>query len=41
MLFRWENKQRDAGKRDHVLDGLSQEEIEELGHTHPSFRFTP
>jgi hypothetical protein len=35
----WENKQRDLGKRDHRLDGLTQEEIEDLGHRHPRFRY--
>jgi uncharacterized membrane protein len=39
--YLYENKQRDNGKRDHRLEGLSQEDIDELGHTHPSFRFTP
>lgn len=35
-----ENKKREAGKRDHLLD-LPQEEQELLGEKHPSFRFTP
>ncbi|KAJ1022770.1 hypothetical protein NDA18_005104 [Ustilago nuda] len=35
---RWENKQRDAGKRDHRLEGLNQDEIQLLGSDHPHFR---
>ncbi|CAK7235029.1 hypothetical protein SCUCBS95973_009132 [Sporothrix curviconia] len=35
---RWENKQRDAGKRDH-LRSLSAEEQEKLGELHPDFRY--
>ncbi|KAI9482734.1 MAG: major facilitator superfamily domain-containing protein [Benjaminiella poitrasii] len=37
---RWENKMRAAGKRDYRLNGLSNEEVAELGHTHPNFRYT-
>uniref|UniRef100_V5EG15 Permease of the major facilitator superfamily n=2 Tax=Kalmanozyma brasiliensis (strain GHG001) TaxID=1365824 RepID=V5EG15_KALBG len=35
---RWENKQRDAGKRDHRLEGLTEDEIYLLGSDHPHFR---
>uniref|UniRef100_A0A093V9X1 Putative transporter n=1 Tax=Talaromyces marneffei PM1 TaxID=1077442 RepID=A0A093V9X1_TALMA len=35
----WENKIRDQGKRDYRLN-LPQEEVENLGDDHPSFRFT-
>ncbi|KAI9313785.1 major facilitator superfamily domain-containing protein [Dichotomocladium elegans] len=41
LYLRWINRRRDAGKQDHVLDGLDESEIQELGHSHPSFRFTP
>ncbi|GAN07195.1 major facilitator superfamily protein [Mucor ambiguus] len=37
---RWENKQRAEGKRDYRLDGLTDEQMSELGHTHPNFRYT-
>lgn len=36
---RWENRQREQGKRDHRLVGLTIEEQEALGHRHPSFRY--
>ena len=36
---RWENKQRDQGKRDHLRQ-LSEEEQEALGEHHPDFRYT-
>lgn len=31
FLCKWENKQRAAGKRDHLLDGLSAEDEARLG----------
>ncbi|KAK3680878.1 major facilitator superfamily domain-containing protein [Podospora appendiculata] len=34
----WENKQREAGKRDHRLEGLSVEDQHKLGDRHPRFR---
>lgn len=37
---RWENKMRAAGKRDHRLDGLSETEKDQLGYSHPEFRYT-
>ncbi|ORY78912.1 putative pantothenate transporter [Leucosporidium creatinivorum] len=42
MLFyqMWENKQREKGKRDHRLEGLSHEEQALLGHKHPAFRYS-
>jgi len=36
---KWENRQRDMGKRDHRLNGLSEDDIKELGYRHPSFRY--
>jgi hypothetical protein len=35
----YENKARAAGKRDHRLEGLTEEEQEQLGSRHPSFRY--
>ena len=35
----WENRQRDLGRRDHRLINLTQEEIDNLGHRHPNFRY--
>ncbi|KIS68380.1 uncharacterized protein UMAG_03474 [Mycosarcoma maydis] len=35
---RWENSQRDAGKRDWKLDGLTEDQIDLLGSDHPHFR---
>ena len=35
----WENRQRDLGRRDYRLVDLSQEEIDDLGHRHPDFRY--
>lgn len=35
---RWENRQRDTGKRDSRLEGLSEDEIQLLGSDHPQFR---
>lgn len=36
---KYENKMRAAGKRDHRLQGLSEEEIGHLGDRHPEFRY--
>ena len=35
----YENRQRAAGKRDHLRE-LSQEEQDQLGEKHPDFRYT-
>ncbi|KAL8318492.1 hypothetical protein RB597_005668 [Gaeumannomyces tritici] len=35
----WENRVRAAGKRDHRLEGLTEEEQDKLGFKHPSFRY--
>jgi hypothetical protein len=37
--MKWENVQRDHGKRDHRLDGLAPIEESQLGHRHPKFRY--
>ncbi|KAJ8295989.1 MFS transporter prlL [Rhodotorula toruloides] len=34
----WENKQREAGRRDWRLDGKSEQEIKELGEMHPRYK---
>jgi hypothetical protein len=34
-----ENRLRDQGKRDHRVQGLTQEEADDLGHLNPSFRY--
>jgi MFS transporter, ACS family, DAL5 transporter family protein len=36
---RWENRQRDLGKRDDRRD-LPEEEVRMLGERHPDFRYT-
>ncbi|KAF9731430.1 hypothetical protein PMIN06_003117 [Paraphaeosphaeria minitans] len=36
---KWENRQRDLGKRDHRLNGLSEAQIQDLGYRHPAFRY--
>ncbi|KAJ4291186.1 hypothetical protein N0V90_010384 [Kalmusia sp. IMI 367209] len=36
---KWENRQRDLGKRDHRLHGLSEAQIKDLGYRHPAFRY--
>jgi MFS family permease len=41
LAFIWctrENRLRESGKRDHILNGKSQEEIGRLGSMHPEFR---
>ncbi|KAJ7871005.1 major facilitator superfamily domain-containing protein [Mycena leptocephala] len=37
--MKWENAQRDHGKRDHRLDGLAPIEESQFGHRHPKFRY--
>ncbi|KAF8537536.1 major facilitator superfamily domain-containing protein [Trichophaea hybrida] len=39
--LRWENRQRDMGKRDYRVEGKSEEVVAILGHSHPAFRYTP
>jgi hypothetical protein len=36
---RRENRLREQGGRDYILEGKTQEEIDELGNEHPDFRF--
>ena len=35
----YENKARAAGKRDHRLEGLTEEEQHKLGNRHPGYRY--
>ncbi|KAF5326743.1 hypothetical protein D9619_004681 [Psilocybe cf. subviscida] len=39
VYLKLENDKRDRGERDHRLDGLSEEEIKDLGYRHPRFRY--
>lgn len=39
IYCKWENRQRNLGKRDHRLNGLSEAEIKDLGYRHPDFRY--
>lgn len=38
--FRHQNKRKAEGKDDHKVQGMTQEEIEELGEHNPRFRYT-
>jgi hypothetical protein len=37
VYCKWENRQRDLGKRDHRLNGTAAQ-IKDLGYRHPEFR---
>jgi len=39
VYCKWENNQRDEGKRDNRLIGLTEEEAQNLGWQHPQFRY--
>lgn len=39
-LLRIENRKRDQGKRDYLVEGKTQEEIDQLGDKRPDFRYT-
>lgn len=39
LFLRWENHQREQGKRDYMLS-LDSDEVDNLGDAHPHFRFT-
>ena len=39
LYCQWENRQRDMGKRDHLLQGLTPEEEQDLSSSHPAFRY--
>ncbi|KKA25997.1 hypothetical protein TD95_002705 [Thielaviopsis punctulata] len=41
LYCKWENVQRERGRRDWRLEGLSEEEKGELGSLHPEFRYMP
>lgn len=40
FYFRYENRRRAAGKLDHKTQGMTEEEIDELGEDNPRFRYT-
>lgn len=40
LYFSWENKQRKAGKRDHKMEGKTEEEILAMGDENPRFMYT-
>lgn len=37
--FRYLNKRREEGKEDYKVQGMTEEEIEELGDENPRFRY--
>jgi hypothetical protein len=39
LYIRWENAKRNRGERDHRLQGMSPEEIRNMGYRHPKFRY--
>lgn len=39
MFCKWENRQRDQGKRDYRLQGLDRQQELELSSKHPAFRY--
>lgn len=39
FYLRWENRQRDLGRRDHRLDGLVDHDIRKIGSYHPRWRY--
>lgn len=39
-FFRHQNKRKMAGKEDHRIQGLTEEEAEELGEHNPRFHYT-
>lgn len=40
IALKAENKAREMGKRDHLVDSLSPEEFARLGDKRPDFRYT-
>jgi len=39
LYAKWENAKREKGERDHRLNGLSEDEKNQLGYRHPEFRY--
>jgi hypothetical protein len=37
--IRWENAKRAKGGRDYRLEGKTEEELRNMGYTHPEFRY--
>ncbi|MBE3045875.1 hypothetical protein IMZ48_25700 [Candidatus Bathyarchaeota archaeon] len=40
FYFRYQNKRRAAGKLDYKTQGMTEEEVDELGEDNPRFRYT-
>jgi hypothetical protein len=40
LYFTWENRQRALGKRDHLMEGKTEEEIVAMGDENPRYKFT-
>ncbi|KAM3416385.1 hypothetical protein BST61_g7983 [Cercospora zeina] len=40
LYFTWENKQRKSGKRDHKMEGKTEEEVLAMGDENPRFMYT-
>jgi len=40
FFLTWENKQRRDGKRDHLIEGKSEEEIHAMGDESPRFVYS-
>ncbi|KAI1932588.1 hypothetical protein LOZ58_003758 [Ophidiomyces ophidiicola] len=41
VYLRWQNRLKERGEYDHLLEGLNEEEQAALGHNHPDYKFTP
>jgi hypothetical protein len=39
LYVKWENKRRDDGEKDYLLQGEYAEKQDELGDRHPNFRY--
>lgn len=40
LFLTWENKQRASGKRDHLIGGKTEEEIEAMGDESPHYMYS-
>lgn len=41
VYLRWQNRRKERGDYDYLLQGISEEEQDALGHNHPGYKFTP
>jgi hypothetical protein len=39
LYVKWENKRREDGKKDYLLEGEYANKENELGHKHPDYRY--